>query len=139
MPTCLQDAFTTLAAYNGRTPAVTETVLQIAEERSSALVRQNSPTASGAEGIRAHLARVQALFVYEFIRLFDGSVRVRASAEQQLPTLRRWVIQMWEAVRQYRGEDRSLGHYPSQWTITEFDREYDTASEMWQLWLLTES
>ncbi|KAK5452274.1 hypothetical protein LTS15_007340 [Exophiala xenobiotica] len=139
MPTCLQDAFTMLAAYNGRTSAVTETVLQIAEERSSALVRQNPPTAGGAQGIRAHLARVQALFVYEFIRLFDGSVRVRASAEQQLPTLRRWVIQMWEAVRQYRGEDRSLGHYPSQWTTTEFDREYDTASEMWQLWLLTES
>ncbi len=139
MPTCLQDAFTTLAAYNGRTPAVTETILQIAEERSSALVRQSPPTAAGAQGIRAHLARVQALFVYEFIQLFDGSVRVRASAEQQLPTLRRWVTQMWEAVRQYRGEDRSLGHYPPQWTITEFDMEYDTASEMWQLWLLTES
>lgn len=139
LPTCLQDAFTTLAAYNGRTPAVKEIILQIAEQRSAALTRQSPPSTGGAEGILAHLARVQALFVYEFIRLFDGSVRVRASAEQQLPILRQWVTLMWEAVKKYRGEDRSLSHHPFQWTPSEFDREYDTSSEIWQLWILTES
>jgi hypothetical protein len=118
---------------------VKEIILQIAEERSCALICQNSPTAGGAQGILGHLARVQALFVYEFIRLFDGSVRLRASAEQQLPTLRRWVTQMWEAVKQYRWEDDSMGRRPLQWTASEFDREYDASSEMWRLWILTES
>ncbi|KAK9364554.1 hypothetical protein V1509DRAFT_517341 [Lipomyces kononenkoae] len=94
MPTCLQDAFTTLATYTGRTPAVKETILQIVEERTSALASQSPPTAGGAQGILAHLGRVQALFVYEFIGLFDGSVRLRASAEKHIPTLRRWVIRM---------------------------------------------
>jgi len=130
-PTCLQDAFTTLTAYTHRNPAVKETILQIAEERSSALSRQSAPTVGGAQGILAHLARVQALFVYEFIRLFDGSVRPRASAEQQLPTLRQWVIQMWEAVKRYRGDDGFLSHHrPLQWTANDFDREYDASSEL---------
>ena len=139
MPTCLQDAFTTLSAYNNRTPAMRETILQIAEERSCALVRQSPPTAGGARGILAHLARVQALFVYEFIGLFDGSVRLRASAERQLPTLRQWMTQMWEAVKRYKGEDDYIGHRPLQWTASEFDRDYDASSDMWRLWILTES
>lgn len=139
MPTCLQDAFTTLAAYTSRTAAVKETILQIAEDRSSTLVHQDPLTAGGAQGILMQLARVQSLFVYGFIRLFDGSVRVRASAEQQLPTLRQWVIRMWETVKQYRGEDFTLGHPQFQWTASEFDRQYDAASDMWQIWILTES
>ena len=139
MPRSVQDAFTTLAAYNSRTPAVKETVLQIADERSSALARQSPPTANGPQGILAHLAHVQALFVYEFIRLFDGSVRFRVSAEQQLPTLQQWVTWMWEAVKRYRGEDGFLGHHPLKWTANDFDREYEAASELWKLWILTES
>ena len=139
MPKCLQDAFTTLAAYTARTPAVKEMILQIADERSSALVCQNPPTAGGAQGILAHLARVQALFVYDFILLFDGSVRRRASAEKQISTLRRWVTEMWQAVKQYRGEDGFLGYRSLQQTANEFDREYDTSSELWKLWILTES
>lgn len=139
MPTCIQDAFTTLTAYLHRTPAVKETILQIVKERSSALTKQSAPTAGGAQGILAHLARVQALFVYQFIGLFDSSIPLRASAEQKIPLLRRWVIEMWEAVRRYRGEDTSLGQRPLQWTANEFDREYDVSSEMWRLWILTES
>jgi hypothetical protein len=143
MPTCLQDAFTTLAAYMARTPAVTQTILQIAEDRSLALVRQGySPTTEGgdAQGVLAHLARVQALFVYIFIRLFDGSLRTRAPAERQLSTLRQWVSQMWEASKQYSsGEDVFPVHRPLQWNASGFDSEYDTFSALWRLWILTES
>ncbi|EXJ83559.1 hypothetical protein A1O1_07182 [Capronia coronata CBS 617.96] len=139
MPTCLQDAFTTLAAYTGCSPAVKETILQTADERACALVHQGPPVAGGVQNIRAHLARVQALFVYEFIRLFDGSVRLRASAEQQLPKLRQWVLQMWEVVKLYRGEDDGLSvehHRPAN---SDFDSHYNAASKLWRLWVLTES
>lgn len=138
MPKCVQDAFTTLASYAGRTPAVTETILQIADERSSELERQPEPAKSGPDGIREHLARVHALFVYEFIRLFDGSVRLRASAEQQIPTLRRWVVQMCEAAKQCRAKDE-LDHRPQYWTASVSEREYQTSADMWRLWILTES
>ncbi|KIX09179.1 uncharacterized protein Z518_00258 [Rhinocladiella mackenziei CBS 650.93] len=139
MPTCLQDAFTTLATYNGRFPAVKRTILQIAEERSCALTSQSLPTACGTQGILGHLARVQSLFIYVFIRLFDGSVRARAAAERQLQKLRSWVKQMWEAVIRYREGDSYGDHRFLQWTANVFDREYDTVSELWRLWILTES
>lgn len=93
----------------------------------------------GSQGMLAHLARVQALFVYEFIRLFDGSVRLRASAEQQLPTLRRWVTLMWEAAKAYRGEDVFGRHRPLQCTANELDRGYGASSELWKLWILTKA
>lgn len=139
MPICVQDAFTTLSAYTARTPAVSQTILQIADERSSALIRQSSPSAGGAQNILGHLARVHALFVYVFIRLFDGSLRARASAEKHVPTLRRWVSQMWEASKQYRGEDVFSAKRQLQWVASEFDREYETFSALWRLWILTES
>ncbi|KAI1089669.1 hypothetical protein F5B19DRAFT_361206 [Rostrohypoxylon terebratum] len=136
MPTCVQDAFTTLATYNSRTPAMKETILQIAEERSSSLALQDLPIATNAQGILSHLAHVQALFIYEFIRLFDGSIRFRASAERQLSTLRQWVMHMWESVKGYRGEDND---YQFSSSTNEFDIEYDSTSAMWHLWILIES
>ena len=139
MPTCIQDAFTTVAAYTSQTPAMKETVLQIASDRSSALTSQNLPSVNGAENIRAHLARTQALFIYSFILLFDGSVRLRASAERHLPTLRRWVASMLEAVNQYQEKEGFSNWRPLQWTVDGFDRDFDTASELWKLWFLTES
>ncbi|SPN96533.1 uncharacterized protein DNG_00059 [Cephalotrichum gorgonifer] len=141
MPTCVQDAYTTLATYNSRTPAVRDVILQIADDRAAALINSGTPStgAGGAKGILADLARVQALFVYVYIRLFDGSVRLRATAEQQLPTLRHWVRQMLKSARQYRGEDAPLVRRPLTWTAGEFESEYDAAAEMWRLWALTES
>ena len=139
MPTCLQNAFTALAAYTGRTPAVKETILQIAEEHSCALACQSPPPVEGAQGILGHLARVQALFVYEFIRLFDDSVRLRTSAEQQLPTLRLWVVSMRKVAKQYCEEDQILGRFPLPWTAYDFDSEYNSSTELWKLWILTES
>ncbi|RWA12345.1 hypothetical protein EKO27_g2738 [Xylaria grammica] len=143
MPTCVQDAFTTFAAYANRTPATKETILQIADDRASALTHHAvQPVVNGAQEIWAHLARVHALFVYVFIRAFDGSVRMRASAEQQLPILRSWVTQMWETAKRHRWDDYPSvkdGRRPLLGTSGEFHSDYDAAMEIWQLWILTES
>lgn len=79
IPSYIQDGFTTLASHISRTLAVEDVILPIAEERCNALVCQTSPP-TRAHGIAARLALVQALFVYLFIRSFNGSIRVRASA-----------------------------------------------------------
>ncbi|KAI0478198.1 hypothetical protein F4859DRAFT_478944 [Xylaria cf. heliscus] len=143
MPTCVQDAFTTFAAYTNRTPATKETILQITDDRASALTHHAGlPVVNGVQEIWAHLARVHALFVYVFIRVFDGSVRMRASAEHQLPTLRSWVTQMWETVKRHRWDDYPSvkhGRRPLLGTSGDFHSDYDTATEIWQLWILTES
>ncbi|KAI1319639.1 hypothetical protein F5Y16DRAFT_414183 [Xylariaceae sp. FL0255] len=105
MPECVQDAFTTFAAYTTRTPATKEILLQAANDRASKLIETpfQAPT-DGVQAMLAQLARVHALFVYVFIRLFDGSVRFRASAEKQIPTLRRWVAQMWQTAKNHHWE-----------------------------------
>ncbi|KAH6632027.1 hypothetical protein F5144DRAFT_572852 [Chaetomium tenue] len=153
MAPCLQDAFTTLAAYTTCTPAVKETILQIAEDRSSALACESLPNVvvgggdgdGGAAAVRGHLACVHALFTYMFIRLFDGSVRARAAAEGQLPTLRRWLTQLWNAMQRYRNEYHNPGALASQETTAGISHNfsghdyYDAATELWQLWILTES
>jgi hypothetical protein len=164
MAPCLQDAFTTLAAYTSCTPAVKETILQIAEDRSSTLACESLPNtaavgggdggaaAAAAAAVRSHLAHVHALFTYTFIRLFDGSVRARAGAEGQLPTLRRWLAELWNAMQQYRDEYQyhNPRDPPSQHTTTtttpithhhnfHSNDYYDAATELWQLWILTES
>ncbi|KEF54455.1 uncharacterized protein A1O9_09622 [Exophiala aquamarina CBS 119918] len=139
MPTCVQDAFTTYTAYIKCTPAVKETILQITDERLSTIVHQYPPNTGDTQGILNHLARVQALFIYEFIGLFGGSPRLRISAEQQLPTLRSWTAQMWETVRRYKGDDATMYHQGLQWTENDFDIEYKASSELWKVWLLTES
>jgi hypothetical protein len=139
MPRCLQHAFITLAAYLGRTPAMKETILQIAEDHASDLVLESLPAKSEASVIRNQLAHVQALFIYTFIRLFDGSIRLRASAETQLPILRQWLAQLYKTTKNYRGEDRLLGHGPVPWLPNHFDMEYNATSELWKLWILTES
>ncbi|KAK5626971.1 hypothetical protein RRF57_002686 [Xylaria bambusicola] len=143
MPTCVQDAFTTFAAYANRTPATKETILQIADDRASTLTQHAvNPAVDGIQEIWAHLARVHSLFVYVFMRLFDGSVRMRASAARQIPTLRSWVGQMWETVKRHNWDDYPSirdSQRPLLGTSGEFHSDYDTATEIWQLWILTES
>ncbi|KAI0522054.1 hypothetical protein F5B22DRAFT_457186 [Xylaria bambusicola] len=143
MPTCVQDAFTTFAAYANRTPATKETILQIADDRATTLTQHTvNPAVNGIQEIWAHLARVHSLFVYVFIRLFDGSVRMRASAAQQIPTLRSWLGQMWETVKRHNWDDYPSirdAYRPLLGTSSEFHSDYDTATEIWQLWILTES
>ncbi|KAF1953157.1 putative aldo/keto reductase [Byssothecium circinans] len=139
LPTYVQDAFTTLAAYTTSTPAVKETILQIAEERSMDLVRQPAPTTTDLRGVFAHLSRVHALFIYQYIRLFDGSVRLRASAERQLPTLRLWAHQLFETTKIYRASDTLLSSLPQYPQNTDWGADFHATSTLWRLWILTES
>ncbi|KAL1878438.1 hypothetical protein Plec18167_004510 [Paecilomyces lecythidis] len=139
MPACLQGAFTTLAAYFSGTPAVTETILQISEDSSGSVLQDDAPSDPGPRGLLSHLSRVHSLFSYTFIRLFDGSVRHRASAERQIPTLRQWVVQMWKTAKEYQPRNSFANRIPQRWAPQAVDEEYDACSEMWRLWILIES
>ncbi|PVI02199.1 hypothetical protein DM02DRAFT_590015 [Periconia macrospinosa] len=151
MPACIADAFTTLLSYMTCTPAVKDTILQIAEERAVKLVNQpaealhtTTKTAGpyGGSGaaleIWMQLARVQALFVYEFIRLFDGNIRVRASAELQLPILREWLSHLRETIQNFRGDELTSCATQGNGTQSQFDKDYTAATNQWHLWILAE-
>ncbi len=86
---CVQVAYTTLASYIHRTPANTDTILQIIEDRSNDLLQENGAVLNmvGAEewadgggqdvDLFAQLTRLHALMVYQIIGLFDGDIRSR--------------------------------------------------------------
>lgn len=132
----LQLAFTMLCTYYSRTRAVEETVLRIAEERSSFLVRQQIPPQNDVRNLKTQLAQVFALFIYEFILLFNGSVRFRASAEEQLSALRQRVRHLYESAKTYKGEPH---HGSIQWAASEYEAQYESVVEAWQIWALIES
>ncbi|KAK3301718.1 uncharacterized protein B0T15DRAFT_563203, partial [Chaetomium strumarium] len=88
-----------------------QAALRIMEERCSRLI-QSQPVplqqvCSNSDNLSpcilvdtlAHLARTQALFVYQLIRLFDGDIRARAQAECHMDILDAWAIQMLDSAR----------------------------------------
>ncbi|KAI5460427.1 hypothetical protein BGZ63DRAFT_424933 [Mariannaea sp. PMI_226] len=106
MPRCIQDAYTALIAYLNRAPSTESTVFHIIEDRVNQLLKEyatKSPLDSASLTVIDHAARVQALLVFQMIRLFDGDIRMRARAEKQLPTLVSWNEQMWQRLRDEMG------------------------------------
>ncbi|KAI0399977.1 hypothetical protein F4802DRAFT_587205 [Xylaria palmicola] len=146
----LQDAYSTLAAYMGKTEKNEEVVMQLVEDKAGTLLSQGDPSpiypspdswsalhSAPTNNVAEHLSRVQALFIYQFIRLFDGDIRHRAQAEGLDATLQDWKTQMWEAakfqalLRDALGEERfSMAHH---------DRAYEPVPQTWRDWILAES
>jgi hypothetical protein len=106
MPECIEDAYTSLAAYHTASPKTKPIALRIIESRANKLVSQ-AQNDMPIEGISpaflldtlTHLARTQALFTYQLIRLFDGDIRSRAQAERHMETLDTWCKQMVESAQ----------------------------------------
>lgn len=112
MPLCIQDAYTTLSSYMHKTASNERTIFQILENRVKQLVAtggRDSVRTSNNDSFRngnfhdkhkdglnsiEHLARVQALVVYQFLALFDGDIRLRHIAEGHMSLLDDWVQEM---------------------------------------------
>jgi hypothetical protein len=85
------------------------------------------------------LARVQALFIYQFIRLFDGDIRQRAQAEALIPTLKGWNNRLWESADLNACLETSFdfaGLFSQCSGAKSFD---DPSGQQWRDWLLAES
>ncbi|KAK4098853.1 hypothetical protein N658DRAFT_568434 [Parathielavia hyrcaniae] len=105
-PECVEDAYTSLAAYNAASPGAKQTALRVMDSRVNKLLMSQTHD-EDVDGISsaflldtpAHLARTQALFIYQLVRLFDGDIRARAQAESHMETLDRWAGQMVESAQ----------------------------------------
>ncbi|KAL6788761.1 hypothetical protein J3E68DRAFT_415638 [Trichoderma sp. SZMC 28012] len=98
-PDCLQDAYTVTAAYTNSTPATKQLALRILQSRAAQLV-SNFKDARSLEdlvfGPMTALSRLQALLVYTIVGLFDGDIRARGQAENNLDVLTSWATNLWE-------------------------------------------
>ncbi|KAF5858750.1 hypothetical protein ETB97_003804 [Aspergillus alliaceus] len=126
LPSCLQDAYTSAAAYFLQNPSNKDITNPIIEERVSELLAEPTPSS-----LTDHLARVQALLVYQIICLFDGDDHQRSIAERRIPTLISWSSQMLECARissEYIQLAQS-GHGPQE----------PRQEALWKAWILGES
>lgn len=103
MPNCLMDAFSALLMWQAKTDQNEDLVMRYIEEKANQLINgQAALSESAVESVTSlrtinHLARVQALFIYQHIRLFDGDVRQRPLAEACMPLMSQWTSSMWES------------------------------------------
>lgn len=145
LPSCLQDAFAAVAMYESKNDKNEEVIMGIIEEKANKLV--NNPSFLPDSGVEVQsslrtveqLARVQALFIYQFIRLFDGDIRQRAQAEVLIPTLKDWNNKLWESANLDASLETSFGIaglFSQGLGAKILD---DPSGQQWCDWLLAES
>ncbi|UKZ74461.1 hypothetical protein TrVFT333_002130 [Trichoderma virens FT-333] len=143
MPSCLQDAYAALAVYSFKNEHNEDTVMQHIEDKANALLEENSvhkallldPFASASPLTTVqHLARVLSLFVYQFIRLYDGNIRQRAQAEMNMPLLKSWTCQLWSSVSIDVTVQNTFG---GDYLVTQ--RDADATVKLWRIWILMEN
>lgn len=145
-PACVQIAYATLASYIHRTPANTDIVLRIVEDRSADLLRDNGAvldkfiTNEWACGESEHdgdllsqLSRLHALMVYQIIGLFDGDTRARYVAEGRVG------VQVTWAGRLHGSAASNLSNAQSVATHLVGPTPTNSAQHHWYLWILSES
>ena len=132
MPRCLQDAYVACATYFGSIDLTKELVFRIIERNVEELVQDlavpGRAISSEPCGLVQHLARTQAMLIYQAIRLYDGDIRQRSAADKLCPTLDRWNREMLACALQSSQYVRSFsgGRSPDN-TVA------------WQAWCLAES
>ena len=145
LPPCLQNAFAAVTLYGSKNDKNEEVLMRIIEEKANKLLNELSfVTDSGGEAppslrTAEQLARVQALFIYQFIRLFDGDIRQRAQAEALIPTLKGWNDKLWESANMDACLETSLGFcglFSQGLGAKSVD---DPSGQQWHDWLLAES
>ncbi|EXJ84732.1 hypothetical protein A1O3_05403 [Capronia epimyces CBS 606.96] len=153
-PRCIQDACTALSYFDSKTTANEETAYRILQDRAEQLLRDNVLDDSPALGVKTldtfdHLARVQALIVYQTLGLFDSDVGLRYAAEQRIPLLFTWADKMLESASQ----SASLAAFHRQMTTAPEDSltmnntpiaynplPHAVGEEaLWHAWILAES
>ena len=90
-PNLYQDLLGVSAMYSQKTPQNQTIVFAMLDNRISTLVASSNSSAWSMEDT---LVNVQALVVYQIIRLFDGDIRQRANAERHFPMLDTWTCQL---------------------------------------------
>ncbi|TEA11189.1 Transcription factor gsfR2 [Colletotrichum sidae] len=91
-PRPLLAAYTAIAAYAGRTDANKGWAIRaVCEGAVEVLKSARDAAASAAMTGHEKLARTQALWLLQTIRVFDGDVAMRAQAERDMGVLKRWL------------------------------------------------
>jgi hypothetical protein len=117
-PASIVNAFTVCVLYVNKTPETEALVWRILDRNMMMLL---DPMAQGGTELEM-LARVQALILYQTIRIWDGGIRQRANAEAVMPVLEDWtgglkkIRDGADQISIQNGQDTTQ-HPPSSWEV----------------------
>jgi hypothetical protein len=120
-PPCILECFSTNVLYTNRTPTNMAMVMRALHRNVVELVGTETGRAVATPAEK--LARTQALFLYQIIRLFDGDVTLRAQGEKDIPLLQTWLGDLCR-VRENLGGLAELGDSavrsqpPKEWEVS---------------------
>ncbi|KAK0642812.1 Transcription factor gsfR2 [Lasiodiplodia hormozganensis] len=114
MPKAILDAFTASALYATKNSANEAAVFKVLDANASNLLQQYNPAES--RPTRDLLIMIQALLLYQIIRVFDGDIRQRGHAETAMPALKEMTIQL-EQHRDQFANVPSAGPDPPHWDV----------------------
>ncbi|KAK5064438.1 hypothetical protein LTR84_000271 [Exophiala bonariae] len=146
-PACVQVAYATLSSYIYRTSANTETILQIVEDRSNDLLRDNGATLDRVGDDKwadeehqdvelfVQLTRLHALLVYQIIGLLESDLRSRHVAEGRLAVQTSWARKLFQSA----GTVLSNAHSVDTQLVGFLSIASNYSQQQWYLWILSES
>ncbi|KAH8627197.1 hypothetical protein IG631_16965 [Alternaria alternata] len=136
----LQDAMSACALYSMKTEANQALIFSHMQQKCQQLITNtNAQSASKTE----LLAALQALLLYQMIRLFDGDIRLRALAEADESVTLQWANRLKTLLR-----DNAVARQSTASPITRAGFHSSSSSQKrslvdsaddWQFWLTTES
>ncbi|KAJ8115992.1 hypothetical protein OPT61_g2487 [Boeremia exigua] len=119
----LQQAMSACALYCTRTSHTKALVRQILHHNVQHLLATTDPASASNHDL---IAALQALILYQLIRLFDGDIRLRTAAEADTPTTILWASEL-----RSRACASTLPLHP---VVT-----FSSSCDDWHIWLLSES
>ena len=148
LPSAMEDAYTSVTAFLAKNDTNNLMTMRILENRVQQLINTQPDAIDGTLSLVmintiSHLARTQALFIYQLIRLFDGDIRSRAQAESHNDLLRRWARQMWESATMDIGMAQLCSTLPATegmdcGNVNAFQTDGSPES-LWRAWIVGES
>lgn len=115
-PQCILSCFAACVLYENRTPANTAMIIKSLHVNIRELIdfEADRITATPTE----KLARAQALFLYQIIRLFDENITLRSQAEKDMPILDTWLGELCK-IRENLGTlgDDARNQKPVEWEV----------------------
>lgn len=136
-PQCIQDAYMALSCYFSKTDLNELMVFRIIEDRARRLVEDDLTGSLLGTPLdtHEHLARVQALSMYQAICLYDGNIRLRHLAEGYIPVLNSWIRDMID----HASQAPCLGRMVMSSLYEDTAIEPSSENLLWYSWILAES
>ncbi|KAI0813158.1 hypothetical protein GGR55DRAFT_639491 [Xylaria sp. FL0064] len=106
-PQCIMSCFTICVLHTSRTPGNMSMVMRALSDSVREFV--NAELYRVVSTPIEKLARSQALFLYQIIRLFDGDVTLRAQGERDMGLLKSWLRELCR-IRDNLGDMALLGY-----------------------------